>query len=145
MSEQHASFQSGVNLNSLGPANLRQRPLGRSTSFTEPSQSSFNRRNSAISDSVSEARQSIRDSTDELLFPRARPATNVHFEMHNHDSHWQSAPLVLALLPAVGGLFFKNGSAVVTDATLLVLAAVFLNWSVRLPWYGLPLKTFFKS
>jgi hypothetical protein len=41
----------------------------------------------------------------------------------------------LALLPAVGGLFFQNGSAVVTDITLLALAAIFLNWAVRLPWY----------
>lgn len=43
-------------------------------------------------------------------------------------------PLGLALLPAVGGLLFKDGSAIVTDITLLALAAIFLNWSVRLPW-----------
>lgn len=134
---QHASFHSGANLNSLNPANLRQRPLGRATTFAEASPSKF-RRNSAISDTVSEARQSIRDSTDDLLFPRAKATTttNPRLEAH-HDSHWQSAPLALALLPAVGGMFFDNGSAFVTDATLLILAAVFLNWSVRLPWYVL--------
>jgi hypothetical protein len=49
-------------------------------------------------------------------------------------SIWQSAPLVFALLPAVGGMFFKNGSAVISDVLLLGLAAIFLNWSVRLPW-----------
>ena len=53
----------------------------------------------------------------------------------NHEpSHWHSAPLALALFPALGGLFFHNGSVVVTDLTLLILAAVFLNWAVRLPW-----------
>lgn len=30
---------------------------------------------------------------------------------------------------------FTNGSYVVTDIMILGLAAVFLNWSVRLPWY----------
>jgi hypothetical protein len=134
---QHASFHSGANLNSLNPANLRQRPLGRATTFAEASPSKI-RRNSAISDTVSEARQSIRDSTDELLFPRAKATTTTNSRLGaHHDSHWQSAPLALALLPAVGGMFFDNGSAFVTDATLLILAAVFLNWSVRLPWYVL--------
>ncbi|KAK3062688.1 hypothetical protein LTS18_003552, partial [Coniosporium uncinatum] len=33
-----------------------------------------------------------------------------------------------------GGLFFQNGSLFVTDICLLILAAIFLNWSVRLPW-----------
>ncbi|PCH08035.1 Hypothetical protein PENO1_008740 [Penicillium occitanis (nom. inval.)] len=136
MADQHASFQSSANINSsLSSANLRQRPLGRATTFAEASPSKY-RRNSAISETVSEARQSIRDSTDELLFPRAKAASiNPRIaDAHHHDSHWQSAPLALALLPAVGGMFFDNGSAFVTDATLLILAAVFLNWSVRLPW-----------
>ncbi|EEA29005.1 hypothetical protein TMatcc_002635 [Talaromyces marneffei ATCC 18224] len=133
MADQHASFHSGANLNSLNPANLRQRPLGRAATFADASPSKY-RRNSTISDTVSEARQSIRDSTDELLFPRAK-ATSINPRVEGqHDSHWQSAPLALALLPAVGGMFFNNGSAFVTDATLLILAAVFLNWSVRLPW-----------
>lgn len=143
MADQHASLQSGANLNSLSPANLRQRPLGRAATFAEASPSKY-RRNSAISDTVSEARQSIRDSTDDLLFPRAKAAAvNPRIETH-HDSHWQSAPLALALLPAVGGMFFDNGSAFVTDATLLILAAVFLNWSVRLPWYVLPYREYFR-
>ncbi|OKL57795.1 hypothetical protein UA08_07022 [Talaromyces atroroseus] len=133
--EQHASFQTGVNVGSA--SNLRQRPLGRATTFSE-SRPSFSklRRNSVLSDTVSEARQSIRDSTDDLLFPRAKagPRGATRVTESNHDSHWQSAPLALALLPAVGGLFFHDGSAFVTDATLLILAAIFLNWSVRLPW-----------
>lgn len=50
-------------------------------------------------------------------------------------SHWHSSPLAFAFLPALAGLFFTNGSAFVTDIILLGLAALFLNWSVRLPWY----------
>ncbi|KAI5243315.1 hypothetical protein E4T42_07328 [Aureobasidium subglaciale] len=49
-------------------------------------------------------------------------------------SHWHSSPLAFAVLPAIAGLFFTNGSAFVTDIILLGLAALFLNWSVRLPW-----------
>jgi hypothetical protein len=66
------------------------------------------------------------------LFPRVVPKGDI--ALPNEESNWQSAPLGLALLPAIAGIFFKNGSAVVTDITLLILAAIFLNWSVRLPW-----------
>lgn len=75
--------------------------------------------------------ESLKSSTDDLLLPRVRSRG---MEAHPEPSHWHSAPLGLALLPAFGGLFFTNGSAVITDITLLLLAAVFLNWSVRLPW-----------
>lgn len=91
------------------------------------------RRNSTLSDSVSEARNSIRSSTDDLFFPRVAHGNEA--DSADEESHWQSAPLALALFPAIAGVFFRNGSAVVTDVTLLVLAAIFLNWSVRLPWY----------
>ncbi|RMX99630.1 hypothetical protein D0867_12028, partial [Hortaea werneckii] len=43
-------------------------------------------------------------------------------------------PLAFAILPGLAGLLFKNGSAFVTDALLLGLAAIFMNWSIRLPW-----------
>jgi hypothetical protein len=36
-------------------------------------------------------------------------------------------------------MLFQNGSAVVTDIMLLGLAAIFLNWSVRIPWYLPPM------
>ena len=79
--------------------------------------------------SLDDARKSIRSSTDNLLLPK--PSNN---HQNVETSVWQSSPLIFALLPAVGGMVFTNGSAVVTDITLLGLAAVFLNWSVRLPW-----------
>lgn len=90
------------------------------------------RRNSTLSDSISEARHSIRSSTDSLFLPRVPTDSEGHVSIE--ESHWHSAPLGLALLPAIAGVFFKEGSAFVTDVTLLVLAAIFLNWSVRLPW-----------
>lgn len=89
------------------------------------------RRNS-LSDSISEARNSIRSSTDDLFLPRV---AKDHATISTEESHWHSAPLGLALLPAIAGIFFHEGSSFVTDVTLLVLAAIFLNWSVRLPWY----------
>ncbi|PYH93189.1 hypothetical protein BO71DRAFT_355851 [Aspergillus ellipticus CBS 707.79] len=112
---------------------LRHRGTARSATFAEGTADFPNqRRNSNFSDSVSEARNSIRSSTDDILFPRAAKRSDVH--LTNEESHWHSAPLGLALLPAIAGIFFQNGGAVVTDVTLLVLAAIFLNWSVRLPW-----------
>lgn len=110
---------------------LRQRPLGRAPTFAEvPSPLSL-RRSSTFSDSIDGARQSILSSTDDLLLPKVK---NLGLGTNHEPSHWHSIPLALALLPALGGLLFHNGSAVVTDITLLGLAAVFLNWSVRLPW-----------
>lgn len=74
---------------------------------------------------------SLRGSTDNLLLPNVRDQDKYYPE---EPSHWQSAPLAFAILPALGGLFFQNGSLFVTDICLLILAAIFLNWSVRLPW-----------
>jgi hypothetical protein len=52
-------------------------------------------------------------------------------------TYWHSTPLAFAILPAIAGLLFNNGSAFVTDVLLLGLAAVFMNWSIRIPrdWY----------
>ncbi|KAF4268164.1 hypothetical protein KXW98_007519 [Aspergillus fumigatus] len=120
-------------IHTIGSLNLRHRGPTRAATFAEGSSSTqTQRRNSSFSDSVSEARNSIRSSTDELFFPRVVQKGNIG--MPNEESNWQSAPLGLALLPAIAGIFSKNGSAVVTDITLLILAAIFLNWSVRLPW-----------
>ncbi|EGC44891.1 conserved hypothetical protein [Histoplasma capsulatum var. duboisii H88] len=128
-SPNHTSSQPVTNL--AGSASyLRHRALNRA----EPSPGIARlRRSSTFSDTVSEARNSIRSSTDDLFLPRV-DANSRSLDSNNNESHWQSVPLALALLPAVGGLLFPNGSAVVTDITLLVLAAVFLNWSIRLPW-----------
>ena len=110
---------------------IRNRLLGRVSTVADLANPLRHRRSSNFSDSVESTRQSIKSSTDSLLLPKV---TSPELDTNHEPSHWHSAPLALALLPAVGGLFFQNGSAVVTDLTLLGLAAVFLNWSVRLPW-----------
>lgn len=114
------------------PSPLRHRALQKASAFADTT-SALGRRPSSLfsTDSMDEARQSLKSSTDDLLLPRVKGSG---LETHHEPSHWHSIPLALALLPAVGGLLFTNGSQVVTDVTLLGLAAVFLNWSVRLPW-----------
>ena len=107
---------------------LRLRPLGRASTLADMALPMDRRRGSLISESIDDA---LRSSTDDILLPRVKGSG---METHQEPSHWHSAPLALALLPAVGGLLFQNGGAIVTDVTLLFLAAVFLNWSVRLPW-----------
>jgi hypothetical protein len=117
----------------MDPPSPRTNPsTGRFSRAATFSEGLDQRRNSTLSDSLSEARNSIRSSTDDLFLPRVSKAHTLE------ESHWHSTPLGLALLPAIAGIFFQNGSAFVTDVTLLVLAAIFLNWSVRLPWYIFP-------
>jgi hypothetical protein len=82
-----------------------------------------------FSENMSETRRSLRDSTDDLLLPRASS-----IDIHQETSNWHSFPLGLALLPAVAGVFFQDGSAFITDVTLLALAGIFLNWALRSPW-----------
>jgi hypothetical protein len=112
------------------PPGFRHRPLGRAATFAEPSIPLNRRRSSIFSESLSDARRSVRSSTDDLLFPHGSSSSKSQVE----DSHWHSLPLGLALLPAVGGIVFKDGSSVVTDITLLALAAIFMNWALRTPW-----------
>lgn len=117
---------------SPSPPRLRHRPVARSAAFADGNMPSNRRRSSLFSDNVSETRRSFRSSTDDLFLPRVKGGGQC--DHVNETSHWHSIPLGLALLPAVGGLFFHDGSAVITDMTLLALAAIFLNWAVRLPW-----------
>ena len=113
------------------PPLIRQRGLNRASTFSDSSLRRTSSLTSNFSDSVNGAGQSFKTTTDDLFLPRAKSPD----VLTSHEpSHWHSVPLALALLPAIGGLLFEKGSAVVTDVTLLSLAAIFLNWSVRLPW-----------
>ena len=113
-------------------SSLRPRPSSQSSNHPETFLRPERRRSSLLSDySLDDARNSIRSSTDDLLLPKAQ---GIEHEISSDGSNWQSIPLAFALLPAIGGMLFKNGSAIITDIILLGLAAVFLNWSVRLPW-----------
>ena len=80
------------------------------------------RRTSSFSDrSLGDARESLG-----LQQPATPPETSL------------TAPLSLAfaMLPAFAGVFFNNGSAIVTDISLLGVASVFLHASVTQPWYA---------
>jgi hypothetical protein len=115
-------------------AQLRRRPPTNrfSTTVEDAPAPGVRRRSSNFSDySLREARKSFQSSTDDLLLPK--PSATGEESSHN-SSPWHSAPLAFALLPAIGGMLFTNGSSIITDIMLLGLAAIFLNWSVRLPW-----------
>ena len=114
------------------PPGLRHRPLGRAATFADPLMPLNRRRSSMFSEVLSDARKSLRSSTDDLLLPGLSPSRS--HQAVDESSHWQSLPLGLALLPAIGGLVFKDGSAFITDITLLALAAIFMNWALRMPW-----------
>ena len=107
---------------------LRQRMRDRAATYSEGAQSTspLDRRSSTISDFSDSRRPFFRPSANDLdpLISSDEP------------SFWHSAPLAFAILPAVGGLLFQNGSSVVTDVLLLGLASMFLNWCVRAPWYA---------
>lgn len=87
----------------------------------------LNRRRSSIL-----SYSSIDGIAQDLINPGTSRARTTQDE--NEVTHWHSTPLAFAILPAVAGLLFKNGSAFVTDVLLLGLAAIFMNWSIRLPW-----------
>ncbi|KAI0481814.1 hypothetical protein F4859DRAFT_436225 [Xylaria cf. heliscus] len=106
------------------PSSLRRRlngnrppPSAENNGFTN-----LRRRSSTYSDY-------LETSADEILNP-----SKTHTEETRPKSPYVYIPLTLALLPAVAGIFFENGSAFFTDLILLSLAAVFLHWSVTQPW-----------
>ncbi|RMZ78589.1 hypothetical protein DV738_g3774, partial [Chaetothyriales sp. CBS 135597] len=113
------------------PSGLRQRHLTRAAALGEPARPLNQRRSSIFSESLSDARRSIKSSTEDLFVPRISTSER---QDTDESSAWHSLPLGLALLPAVGGLFFKDGSAILTDLTLLGISAVFMNWALRVPW-----------
>ena len=68
--------------------------------------------------------ETIQDVQSEILAPAAKENVN-----------WNNIPLAMAILPAVSGLFFTNGTHFVADVILLFLAATFLHWLIKFPWY----------
>lgn len=109
---------------------LRQRMLNRAATFSEGALPPLRRRSSTMSD-YSDTRQSFRSSSD---FHRPDANDMGKLASNNGPSIWHSAPLVFLILPAIGGVLFHNGGAVVTDIFFVVLASMFLNWCVMAPW-----------
>ena len=109
---------------------LSQRQPSEQNASQSPKPSLGRRRSSVISySSFEDLTQTLTDDLINPSFTRPRTAKE-----DDEVTHWHSTPLAFAILPAIGGLLFKNGSAFVTDVLLLVLAAIFMNWSIRLPW-----------
>jgi hypothetical protein len=93
--------------------------------FSDSSSEALPRRSSNFSEySLSEAR--------DILNPR--PHAQGEQLSHHEASPLASLSLAFALLPAIAGVLFQNGTSVVTDIMLLGLAAIFLHWSVTQPW-----------
>ena len=104
-------------------ATVRRRPTLANLASNPPFES-LPRRSSNFSDySFGEANDILNPSVHDG--PLSAPET----------SSLPSLSLAFALLPALAGALFKDGSAVVTDVMLLALAGIFLHWSVTQPWY----------
>jgi hypothetical protein len=109
---------------------LRRRPtLNTSPSDLNNFSQDARRRSSNFSDySFTEARRSFEAGADEVW------NLGVNKSQPRDKSPYVFIPLLAALLPAVGGMLFENGSTFFTDVILLALAAIFLHWSVTQPW-----------
>lgn len=136
-----ATFASSSQHTDLAPSTTsfrgpRRKSSGQSLSSShsrspdQRSQPSDRRASTFSLSSIDELSQSLTEDLINPSFTRERKGESEDDEVTN----WHSTPLLFALLPAVGGVLFKEGAAVVTDLLILGLAAIFLNWSVRLPW-----------
>jgi hypothetical protein len=127
---------SGTAYNASSSNPLRQRlpPRQSSNSSLRSTTSDLPRRRSSIL-SFSSFDDAAGSFADDLLNPSS--TKKLRKQKQEEDSNWHSSPLAFAILPAVAGLFFKDGSAFVTDVLLLGFAALFMNWSIRIPrdWY----------
>ena len=78
--------------------------------------------------------------TDSILLDRPAAsrrsgnATGPNDEAEDSPEQWHSIALIFVALPAFAGMFFENGSAIVTDMLMLGLGCLFLYWSVKWPW-----------
>ncbi|KAK4038477.1 hypothetical protein C8A01DRAFT_17457 [Parachaetomium inaequale] len=90
-----------------------------------PPEDRVRRRSSTFSQySFSEANQ---DFQEEIVDPGP--------DVKRGPTTWKSyLPIMFASLPPTAGLFFKNGTAFFSDLILLLLATVFLHWSITSPW-----------
>lgn len=127
--------QSKSNANSTS---LRNRHFPQAPDSPSPAPSGRQRDNDFKANSVrtdsssAETRSfSFKSSTEDLLSPRA---SGDSVEQNVEASLWYSVPLLLAIVPAAGSLAFKGGSVFLTDLSLLVLTAIYLNWFLVTPW-----------
>ncbi|KAJ4860423.1 hypothetical protein T069G_05411 [Trichoderma breve] len=133
---------SGISLGH-GVGNASNAPPGHSIrrvkTLDEPSMRFGSMSRHFSSDSSSEAPPRRSSNFSDYSLNEARDILNPRPHAHGEVSHHDSSPLAslslaFALLPAIAGVLFQNGTSVVTDIMLLGLAAIFLHWSVTQPW-----------
>ncbi|QDS70039.1 hypothetical protein FKW77_003962 [Venturia effusa] len=78
------------------------------------------------------SRQFSRTSTDNIFLPRI--SEDPLNDPDEPTQQWHSLALAFVALPAFAGLFFDNGSAIMTDVLMLGLGCLFLYWSIKWPW-----------
>ncbi|ROV98909.1 hypothetical protein VSDG_03782 [Cytospora chrysosperma] len=102
-----------------------------SSDYADSPSQRLHRRSSTLSEfSLSEARRNLRDSTDEILNP-----SGAKHEMSSGSSGALAAlPVAFALLPALFGVLFEGGNAIMTDVMLLGLVFIFLRYTITQPW-----------
>lgn len=93
------------------------------------------------SDSNAEAPPRRSSNFSETSLNEARDILNPHNrsngpseELSSETSSLANLSLAFALLPAIAGALFHNGQEFVTDCMLILLAGIFLYWSVTQPW-----------
>ncbi|KAF2666411.1 hypothetical protein BT63DRAFT_482170 [Microthyrium microscopicum] len=86
----------------------------------------------------SRSRQFSHSSTDIGLDPAYLSTINengsANAAKQDEGSHWHAFSLAFVALPALSGMIFENGGAVMTDVLILALGCLFLYWSVKWPW-----------
>lgn len=80
--------------------------------------------------SLPEAGKYFRDGTKHILNPSAERSE----QSNDTSSMLSSLPLAFALLPAIFGVFFEGGSALITDVMLLGLVFILLRYTITQPW-----------
>ncbi|KAJ0116512.1 hypothetical protein J7T55_007492 [Diaporthe amygdali] len=111
-----------------GGASLTSHP---SSENLESPSNGLRRRSSTFSDfSISEARRSMRDGTQDIL----NPSGAKHDMGQDSSGALANLPIAFALLPALVGVLFEGGSQLITDVMLLGLVFVFLRYTVTQPW-----------
>ena len=124
------------------PPQLRQRMLSRAATFAEgaqsPSARPLRRRRSSVLSDLSDSRYSTRSSTDNLL--RNADAFDKGTALEG-GMHWLSSPVLLAILPAVGGLLYEDGARKLTDLFIMALTAWILHACYMWPWQVYSIET----
>lgn len=62
------------------------------------------------------------------------PSATKDTPVHDDSSIMSSLPLAFALLPALFGVLFEGGGAIITDVMLLGLVFIFLRYTITQPW-----------